>query len=839
MNQSFDLSVILTAHDETLVSGPTLQAADASISCAEAAGISVERIIALDAATAATRAWFSNSTCNPWRRVELNEGDLGMARNTIIPQTAGRHIAFLDADDLFSENWLREGMRAAQCAEEKGEQAIVHPEINWLFDGTSSVVANLDQNDPLFTPYYFYTMNPYDSLCISPRVAHENVPYSKRDIPKGLSFQDWQFAIETMASGWDHICARDTVIFKRRRDASLVTQSQARRSVVRQLHPMAIDRVGALAKAAGLKTPALSQSPNAREEQVSRNSVPHYGATFDDHIARAKMSVRRVGFRDRAKYSIIKEHFDYGFYLAKYQDIAALEKFDPVAHYIRAGWKEGRDPAPWFSTRGYLARYEEVSDSGINPFFHYLKKGRRAGFIPQPVREFNTLAECLGTTEADAFALWDAKYKDLRHRLEKGILGRQVRLAGQHEPLIELGWIQSFQIKIPPFHSNEVAFRTAAIWRLNCAANHRRARYVICTNRARFGSAPRAEGNIARALSERFGSENVLVVTTDKKGSMPLGKLPSGVRVVDFAKLTPNLKYATRLRVLVEYLRALQPEAVFNVNSRALWDAMPYYGDALVDSAKLYACFFCNEQTQTGHWTGYPLKRLYRSFEQLTGAITDSQALAEDLQRRYRIAPNDKKRLRVLPNPVDPSIPVTSYPPRNARHRPTVFWAGRFDPQKRVDLVFALARALPDLDFRLWGKPVISAPATIPPLPNNLSLEGAYERFHELPLKSADIWLYTSAWDGVPSQLLEVAMTGIPIVGSDVGGTTEVLRKGLAKSLSETNTIQDWVDAIREILVDLDTARKRAVQLRDKLVMERSKNAHAKVLFELLDLPGR
>ena len=50
-------------------------------------------------------------------------------------------------------------------------------------------------------------------------------------------------------------------------------------------------------------------------------------------------------------------------------------------------------------------------------------------------------------------------------------------------------------------------------------------------------------------------------------------------------------------------------------------------------------------------------------------------------------------------------------------------------------------------------------------LPRNVTVEGRYGHISEIPLAEADVWLYTSGWDGVPSQLLEVAMTGIPIVG--------------------------------------------------------------------------
>jgi len=52
---------------------------------------------------------------------------------------------------------------------------------------------------------------------------------------------------------------------------------------------------------------------------------------------------------------------------------------DPVLHYGEAGWLEGRDPAPWFSTRDYLARHADVAQAGANPLVHYLTSGYREG----------------------------------------------------------------------------------------------------------------------------------------------------------------------------------------------------------------------------------------------------------------------------------------------------------------------------------------------------------------------------------------------------------------------------------------------------------------------------
>jgi hypothetical protein len=247
-----DLTLIVTAHNETVVSGPTMESADLAVAAARDAGHTVQTVIALDNATEATHEYFHQSHFDHWERWIRGEGDLGRVRNALVPQTEGRFIAFLDADDLFSENWLAEGLAVLKAAEERGERVIAHPELNIVFDGGQYLVQTIDQDSPLFTPYFLYVRNCYDSLCMTPREAHLEVPYVHRDIPNGLSFQDWQFAIETMSRGWKHVVARDTIIFKRRRDTSLMTESQARRSLVRSLPEMLIERVRDLASGSGV-----------------------------------------------------------------------------------------------------------------------------------------------------------------------------------------------------------------------------------------------------------------------------------------------------------------------------------------------------------------------------------------------------------------------------------------------------------------------------------------------------------------------------------------------------------------------------------------------------------
>ncbi|WP_053078390.1 hypothetical protein [Methylobacterium tarhaniae] len=65
-------------------------------------------------------------------------------------------------------------------------------------------------------------------------------------------------------------------------------------------------------------------------------------------------------------------------YRAANPDVAAAGT-DPLAQYHAAGWREGRDPGANFDTRLYLDRNPDVKAAGLDPLAHYLDYGRYEG----------------------------------------------------------------------------------------------------------------------------------------------------------------------------------------------------------------------------------------------------------------------------------------------------------------------------------------------------------------------------------------------------------------------------------------------------------------------------
>src|SRR5208283_5607090 len=86
---------------------------------------------------------------------------------------------------------------------------------------------------------------------------------------------------------------------------------------------------------------------------------------------------------DPPNLDIVAPHVDAAFYRARYPDIAR-DGIDPAIHYLRQGWREARNPNPWFDTLFYLQRNPDVATSGMNPLVHYIRHGRADGRQPRP-----------------------------------------------------------------------------------------------------------------------------------------------------------------------------------------------------------------------------------------------------------------------------------------------------------------------------------------------------------------------------------------------------------------------------------------------------------------------
>jgi len=83
--------------------------------------------------------------------------------------------------------------------------------------------------------------------------------------------------------------------------------------------------------------------------------------------------------------------FNQEYYHQNYSEIHN-SSIDPVTHYLKTGWHEGKNPSSDFITDYYLFQNPDVRESGMNPLVHYIRFGKEEGRSIHPAPNSNFLS---------------------------------------------------------------------------------------------------------------------------------------------------------------------------------------------------------------------------------------------------------------------------------------------------------------------------------------------------------------------------------------------------------------------------------------------------------------
>ena len=134
---------------------------------------------------------------------------------------------------------------------------------------------------------------------------------------------------------------------------------------------------------------------------------------------------------------------------------------------------------------------------------------------------------------------------------------------------------------------------------------------------------------------------------------------------------------------------------------------------------------------------------------------------------------------------------------------------GRIQPQKNYGLLVEAVSRLPSdlknrISFRIAGEGPRQDVHQLRTLIRSKGLEQQIQLLgnrSDIPalLASADVFVMSSAWEGLPIALIESALAGLPCVVTDVGGCSEVVRTCRNGILVEPDDPQALADAITRI----------------------------------------
>lgn len=225
---STDLTCILTGHREGHLAAASITSFQRAIDAARAAGYDCQALYVLDRPNQLTERLFRRLAGHEGDVRVFDYGDQGAARNDAIKIADGRYTAFLDADDLWTSDWL---VKALEFLKDYPDTHIGHSAYNYFFEKQATIFCHVDQESEEFRPDLLRIGNYWDALCVCPTEIYREIPFSPRDIENGWAYEDWFWNCATVAAGKVHKVVPDTVLFKRRQQSSQNIQASTNKSM--------------------------------------------------------------------------------------------------------------------------------------------------------------------------------------------------------------------------------------------------------------------------------------------------------------------------------------------------------------------------------------------------------------------------------------------------------------------------------------------------------------------------------------------------------------------------------------------------------------------------------
>lgn len=164
------------------------------------------------------------------------------------------------------------------------------------------------------------------------------------------------------------------------------------------------------------------------------------------------------------------------------------------------------------------------------------------------------------------------------------------------------------------------------------------------------------------------------------------------------------------------------------------------------------------------------------------------------------------------------------------KYKKKILCVARVSKQKRLSTFLDVAARLPEHAF-VWIGNLEHVPCTLP----NVFFMGSIPNANEYNY-DADLFILPTNYEGLPMTIIEAMSYGKPVVASDVGGISEIVRDGENGFLVENST-EAFVEKISLILNDDQLCRRMSERslaiFRDELTAERMVAKYLKIYQDI------
>jgi glycosyltransferase involved in cell wall biosynthesis len=324
-------------------------------------------------------------------------------------------------------------------------------------------------------------------------------------------------------------------------------------------------------------------------------------------------------------------------------------------------------------------------------------------------------------------------------------------------------------------------------------------------------------------LQQHYPNGGLCVIGPDEGFKRDANVVPAEVPLVAFNDIDASMDMPSRITALDRIMIEIRPRVVHSMNSVIAWMCFSKYARFYARDSKLYGNIYSDIRTADGAPAAYFFwKSLPETIDYMTGIMADNAAIIRRAKDCFGLLAHQMARLHVTPTPVlgmSGNDPARDLQPYSLGRPKKTLWLSRIAPEKRLDVLQAIAPRCPERVFTIYGaqfgRPVdLSALAALP----NVEIRGAFNDISDVPAGEFDSYLFTTSAEGMPCTILEIAARGLPVIAPDIGGIGEFVDNETGWLISGPDAIDEYVNALREI--EREPAK----------AVSRSKNAQRRLL---------
>lgn len=156
-------------------------------------------------------------------------------------------------------------------------------------------------------------------------------------------------------------------------------------------------------------------------------------------------------------------------------------------------------------------------------------------------------------------------------------------------------------------------------------------------------------------------------------------------------------------------------------------------------------------------------------------------------------------KLFYLPNPIETSASVSP-----ERGRGNYVFIGRLSPEKGLETLIRATGRVPSVKLDIAGegseraKLEQLANQVAPGRINFLGFQTGKE-LYEIRGRAKALCLPSVVYENAPLTVLEAMSSGVPVIGSNIGGVPELVTDGISGFLAEPDSMESWIEALRQM----------------------------------------